>query len=514
MEIGTSSELRVEHLYDIRGVCGVISKFNFDIVVLQFPDENLADATDVYAAIKKVLNSDVELYITADSTYGSSVDDVSALHVHCKLLVYFGSDMSVSGSMPVIVCPKRLPLDITHCVDGPLRAEIDAVAAFHQEGGPLAVLVFLEPCYFPHLEQVQAVFTENIATERIVVSFGMLPGCVDLSNWDPADARRTRCLATHELIGGMLVSRCQKMSKGDLIVILGEKNDQIINICLRYSSSKIICYSPSSGTCTTKIGVELKEYRERYMGVMRVEDADVIGLIIGSMGLSGDIIQSTVNNLQKLIGAAGKKSYVLVMGRLNEAKLRNFPEIDLFCLVSNDDTSLISPKTFHIPVITPYELELGLKAREWDSTYVVGGFVGTGDMALSDADFSMMLERVKLNRKDDPIDCSDDEAAYADVTTQAPVDERDITSAVSSALTTVNTERRLANQFVSAGAEFLRSREFQGLEYSVPVNQSLEAVPGQAGIASGYTHISATDVESGHMPPAVPVEMVASDDKL
>jgi Putative diphthamide synthesis protein len=50
------------------------------------------------------------------------------------------------------------------------------------------------------------------------------------------------------------------------------------------------------------------------------------------------------------------------MGRLNEAKLCNFPEIDVFCLVSNEDHSMIKPKTFHVPVVTPYELELGIES--------------------------------------------------------------------------------------------------------------------------------------------------------
>lgn len=351
----------IESLYDVKGVCDAITKFGFDIVVLQFPDENLADATNVYTAIKGSIRDSIELYITADSTYGSSVDDVSALHVHCKLLVYFGSDMSVSGSMPVLVCPKRLHIDTAKAADV-IAAEVSTAIAGGEDA--VSVLVFLEPAYFNCLDAVQASVTTAVASHRVTVAFGSRPACVDLTTWDPANTRNTEAIATHELIGGMLVPRDRTISEKDLVVIIGDKNDQIINICLRYSGSKIICYSPSANACSTKLGVELKEYRERYLGVMRVQDASVIGLIIGSMGLSGDVIQSTVNGLKKLVKAAGKKSYVLVMGRLNEAKLRNFPEvattyamavtfhalivlclqIDMFCLVSNDDTSLISPK--------------------------------------------------------------------------------------------------------------------------------------------------------------------------
>ena len=43
--------------------------------------------------------------MAADSTFGSSVDDISAEHVDSDVLVYFGSDLSSSGAMPVMVVP-------------------------------------------------------------------------------------------------------------------------------------------------------------------------------------------------------------------------------------------------------------------------------------------------------------------------------------------------------------------------------------------------------------------------
>lgn len=46
------------------------------------------------------------------------------------------------------------------------------------------------------------------------------------------------------------------------------------------------------------------------------------------MGLTGSITNDLTHRLKELITAAGKKYYTFVMGRLNEAKLCNFPEID------------------------------------------------------------------------------------------------------------------------------------------------------------------------------------------
>ena len=93
------------------------------------------------------------------------------------------------------------------------------------------------------------------------------------------------------------------------------------------------------------------------------------------------------------------------MGRLNEAKLCNFPEIDIFCLISNDDVALIKPKTFHKPVITPWELEVGLGAREWDGTFCTeSSSILTSGLSLETA-----ISRVVENLPENPIDDDDDD---------------------------------------------------------------------------------------------------------
>ena len=66
------------------------------------------------------------------------------------------------------------------------------------------------------------------------------------------------------------------------------------------------------------------------------------------MGLTENDTQTILKRLQILIKTAGKKCYTFAMGRLNEAKLSNFPEIDIFCLISNDDNALIPPKYVYI----------------------------------------------------------------------------------------------------------------------------------------------------------------------
>ena len=57
-------------------------------------------------------------------------------------------------------------------------------------------------------------------------------------------------------------------------------------------------------------------------------------------------------------------------GKINPAKLLNFPEIDVFVLVACPENSLLDSKILFKPVVTPYELELALvEGREWTGKY-------------------------------------------------------------------------------------------------------------------------------------------------
>lgn len=49
------------------------------------------------------------------------------------------------------------------------------------------------------------------------------------------------------------------------------------------------------------------------------------------MSLSAAGYLHIIQQMKELIEAAGKKSYTLVMGRPNSAKLANFPEVNLNC---------------------------------------------------------------------------------------------------------------------------------------------------------------------------------------
>jgi diphthamide biosynthesis protein 2 len=101
-----------------------------------------------------------------------------------------------------------------------------------------------------------------------------------------------------------------------------------------------------------------------------------------------------ISHIRKLLSKSRKKSYTISVGKINPSKLANFMEIECFILVACPENSLIDAKVSHLwsssvrwlsncssclgikdflrPIITPYELEIALKAEQsWTGQYVL-----------------------------------------------------------------------------------------------------------------------------------------------
>ncbi len=316
----------------IKGSDGTV-KPRYQEVVLQFVDEYLSDSIDVYIRLQQSLPSSVNLYITADSTWGSSADDISAQHVNGDILVYFGSDLSSSSIIPVIVVPE---LKTCSTSTGSLVNKLrDEVLTHHfsssSSGSTTRWLILYEASYYhAALRLSMTLFNGNCVT------MGCLPAQADLQYWGTELSKQSTANTT---IGGLLVPRSllketvdSESSEKDNLAILyiGEKDSQLESITLRLSTVSVYQYHPTNDIVTRHCGQEGtcgRILRERYGGIHKVKDATIIGIILGSMGIDSIRTQRLITRLEKMIVAAGKKYYTFVMGRINEAKLCNFPEV-------------------------------------------------------------------------------------------------------------------------------------------------------------------------------------------
>lgn len=51
----------------------------------------------------------------------------------------------------------------------------------------------------------------------------------------------------------------------------------------------------------------------------------ILGVLVGTLASAG--LQAALAHLRRLVGAAGKRSYTVLVGKPNPAKLANFPEV-------------------------------------------------------------------------------------------------------------------------------------------------------------------------------------------
>lgn len=68
----------------------------------------------------------------------------------------------------------------------------------------------------------------------------------------------------------------------------------------------------------------------------------------------------------------GKKCYTVAVGRPNTAKLANFPEIDVFVLVSCPENRLfVETSEYFQPIVSLLEVELAFGGRPWSTDYTL-----------------------------------------------------------------------------------------------------------------------------------------------
>ena len=153
-------------------------------------------------------------------------------------------------------------------------------------------------------------------------------------------------------------------------------------------------YDPKTGIARLESGRTNKLHMRRYAVVQKARDADVIGILVGTLGVGAFLPSSpplrpirrgvqltpaqTANylpliaHLRATIKRAHKKSYTISVGKINPAKLANFLEVEAFVLVACPENSLLDAKEFLRPIVTPYELEVALQpAQTWTGRYVL-----------------------------------------------------------------------------------------------------------------------------------------------
>ncbi|KAI1414193.1 diphthamide biosynthesis protein [Hypoxylon sp. FL1857] len=505
-------------VYEIMRTAAEIQRNGWRRIALQFPDAMLPDAPWVVGALSTELEKTQKegqeqeqkqrqrLYILADTSYSACcVDEIAAEHADADGVVHYGrACLSPTSRLPVIHVFTRQKLDY------------DAIAeAFQKEfpGKEEKAVIMADVMFQEHVAPISELLREKgynnvITTEIVRDPTGIIPNrklvLSDAENREPVD---------------------YNLNEYHLFHISTPPTSLLLTLSSRLGSLRIYS-TPSSPYTTTSETPDPSAtpgmLRRRYALVIRLATASIIGILVNTLSVKN--YMSTISTLKSQIAAAGKKSYTIVVGKLNAAKLANFAEVDGWVVVGCWESGLVEQEGLWKPVVTPVELGLALQgdeSRVWTGEWW-GGIEGVKSPPVVNENEDTTHRREegvvesKAENVEDDIDDEESEAPEFDLRTGKLVShsrpmrvairsaprsgpEIDGTSLASdqklgssAVVKRVTGDVALVNGVASPGAEFLRSqRTWQGLgtEFGAEDDDETSTVveEGRSGVARGYT---------------------------
>ncbi|KAM9685207.1 2-(3-amino-3-carboxypropyl)histidine synthase subunit 2 isoform 2-T2 [Trichechus inunguis] len=446
----------LDRVYELERVVGFVRDLGCQRVALQFPDQLLGDAGAVATRLEEITGS--KMFILGDTAYGSCcVDVLGAEQAGAQALVHFG---------PACLSPPARPLPVTF-VFGQRSVALELCAKAFEALNPdatapvvllKALATLLRPRYLDLLVSSPALplptgYLNSVPEplERFGRCFPLAPG---------------RCLEEYGAfyVGGSKDSPGSDLDPDLSRLLLGWAPGQPFSSCC-----------PETGQCQDESARAGRLRARRHYLVERARDAHVVGLLVGTLGVAR--YREALTHFRNLTQAAGKRSYVLALGRPTPAKLANFPEVDVFVLLACPLGALAPQPSggFFRPVLAPCELEAACNPA-WPPPGLAPHLTHYADM-LPGSPFHVPLPPPDSELWDTP-DVSLITGELRPAPTWKPP------NAPGCSALTPRPQLELAES--SPAALFLSSRSWQGLEPRLGQTPVTGAVSGRRGIAIAY----------------------------
>lgn len=265
----------------------------------------------------------------------------------------------------------------------------------------------------------------------------------------------------------------QAADEGSVLFYVGADSLALSTVLMTHALTPAFSYDPEQRTARAESARTNGRLARRYALVHRARAADVFGIVVGTLGVAA--YRPLIGHLRAALSRAQKKTYTLAVGKLNPAKLANFPDVGAFVLVACPQTSLVDSRDYFAPVVTPFELLLALAPGEpaW-----------TGDYAL---DFARLLA-MPLPTSD--AEDEEDDAPQYDFTSGKLRTARRFGLAQGEQQGDALVARSAENALSAVGAGFLRDRAFKGLEVNAGRDAPSVLEQGRSGIARGYDTVA------------------------
>ncbi|CAH1773767.1 unnamed protein product, partial [Owenia fusiformis] len=452
-------EINIERDFDVKRTIEWICINKYERVALQFPDELLCYSASIVGALRQATSA--LLFILGDTSYGSCcVDEVAGEHHKADALVHYGhSCLSQTGRLPVLFIFGQRPIDVEHCTSVITSTLNDAA---------LPVVLMYDVAYRHAIGLIETElgrFYETFVCSSLNLPESESNSISSKESQDTVHSEESQSARLHTKCG-----RTFKIPEGTnlgdfTICFIGSSSLTMTNIRMVYNQCQLYSYNPESMECNMETPNSNKLLMKRYVMVEKAKDASIVGIVMGTLGIK-DYLQ-TLDRMKHLCKITGKKTYTFSMGKINVAKLANFLEIDVFVLISCAENTLLDSKEFYKPIVTPYEMELACNENlQWTGEY--------------ETDFRQLN---KIEISEEPRKLEHDVSIITGKIRTLGVEE--VQNESSGALLSRDEALTLATQ--DAGANFLHSRQWQGLEQKLGETEVVKAVKGQTGIAMSYT---------------------------
>ena len=482
-------------------------------VAVQFPDELLNDAPEVCWALEESLGPRLEVmplvFCLGDTTVGSCCpDEVAALHLQADVLVHYGhACLNPTGTLPVIYSFGMLEIDVPNAIQSIVENE---------QVLPTNILLLYQVGYYYAINDFQKQLVDkgnvNVVTGEIPKPTGIRKGSrsrpccggestscshnessselqpknidencpVDNELTPSNESTKTRPLVVGGLELPEVIQSWDQLSDYTILYVGDSESAsqrQYTNTMLRFLSlpnppNAYWTYSPKEKSLTTSLPAYLqRQLKRRFFLSQKARDAHVFGVLVSN--LSQQHLIDVVKSLKQRIENAEKSSYSFAVGKINPAKLANFAEIECFVLVACREHSLLGDeREYHVPVITPLELEIALDNLTW----------GAQAYSLDCHDVLEYMPQVKDPNEED----AEDDAPYFSLVT-GTYTQKTISGGPSSPTDLESLPGKgQVTAYKSEAANFLKQREYQGLSTLAGQTEAKAAIEGQTGIASNY----------------------------
>ncbi|KAL1456582.1 hypothetical protein WDU94_001303 [Cyamophila willieti] len=429
-----------------------ISEHQLSRICLQFPDNLLQYSVDIAQHLEQ--KSCKQIFILGDTSYGSCcVDEVAACHVNADGIVHFGhSCLSTASKLPVLYIFSKQNMD--------KEKFLNAISSLGCES---QVIVLYDTCYVHYFDDIMYVNLQqlSITMSRLTVN------SISSSPVDFDDLNVTK-------LGRQYYVKKDSVSVIYVYVCDSKPCRNLDNFVMSMSDATFYQFNPDTNNLSPVPPSTI--IKQHLFLTEKVRDSQTVGILVGTLA-AGQYL-TAVNHVKSLCKKHAKKSYIISVGKPNVPKLANFPEIDVYVLISCPEMSLPNAKDFLQPIVHLMDVELALNpAREWTnrinlefSQLLLGGseHIPCPDTVSSSMDISLLSNNVRVNGVDS------DTPEVEDCTSLAV--------------------RGKSTVAVITGREGLTGRSWQGLEPNLGLTPVSTVTEGRSGTPStGYTSVETTD---------------------